>query len=204
VWGQLFHLYSTAVRYSLCAACLCLAFLALGCGEPPDKEMGQAQGAIDAARAAGADRYAVTEFTAATGALARSRQAVTERDYRLALNDALESLEHAQNAAREAAETKARLGAEVERLIIEVNALRAEAERLTTAAADARAPREALRPQQEALALATTDLQEANADAAAGDLTAASASLAGTKQQLTAIVAALDALVTAQAPRRRR
>ena len=36
-----------------------LALVSIACGgEPPDKEIQQAQGALDAARAAGADRYA--------------------------------------------------------------------------------------------------------------------------------------------------
>ena len=81
---------------------LCLAlFVTIGCGgEPPDKEMQQAQGALDAARAAGADRYATEEFTAATLALVNAKEAVDQRDYRLALNHALDSRERAQNAAR--------------------------------------------------------------------------------------------------------
>src|SRR3979490_1988429 len=94
---------------------LSLALLAAvagaACGDPPNKEMDQAQGAIDAARAAGADRYAATEYTAATDALKRSQDAVAQRDYRLALNEALDSREHAQNAAREGADTKAQLRA---------------------------------------------------------------------------------------------
>src|ERR1041384_1104727 len=84
------------------SACIVAAVLMAGCGDPPNKEMDQAQGAIDAARAAGADRYAATEYTAATDALKRAQDAVAQRDYRQALNEALDSREHAQNAAREA------------------------------------------------------------------------------------------------------
>ena len=46
---------------------------------PPNKEMDQAQGAIDAARAAGAERYAATEYTAATEALKNANDAVAGR-----------------------------------------------------------------------------------------------------------------------------
>jgi len=55
----------------LCAACLLAVLVVTACGEPPNKEMDQAQGAIDAARAAGADRYAtaMAEPGALTGAL---------------------------------------------------------------------------------------------------------------------------------------
>src|ERR1043165_445912 len=71
------------------SACIVAAVLVTACGDPPNKEMDQAQGAIDAARAAGADRYAATEYTAATDALKRSQDAVGQRDYRQALNEAL-------------------------------------------------------------------------------------------------------------------
>ena len=89
--------------------------------------MDQAQGAIDAARAAGAEQYAATEYTAATQALKQANDAVTERDYRLALNYALESREQAQNAARTAADTRAKLRGDVERSIAEAKALIAQA-----------------------------------------------------------------------------
>jgi hypothetical protein len=71
--------------------------------------MQQAQGAIDAARAAGADEYAHDEFVAAEDALKHAHEAADERDYRLALNHALDSRERAQTAAREASERKATL-----------------------------------------------------------------------------------------------
>src|SRR5207302_905741 len=61
-------------------ALLIAALFAAACGDPPDKEMDQAQGAIEAARAAGADRYATTEYAAANDALTRARLAVTGRD----------------------------------------------------------------------------------------------------------------------------
>src|SRR5260221_8443393 len=77
------------------------------CGDPPDKEMQQAQGAVDAARAAGADQYSREEFTAAEDALKRSHSAVDQRDYRQALNAALEAREHAQAAAKESVNKKA-------------------------------------------------------------------------------------------------
>jgi hypothetical protein len=100
-------------------AALCLAlFVNIGCGgEPPDKEMQQAQGALDAARAAGADKYATEEFTAATVALNNAKAAVTDRDYRLALNHALDSRERAQNAAKMAADGKASARTEADRAI---------------------------------------------------------------------------------------
>src|SRR5258705_3883210 len=105
------------------SACIVAAVLVTACGDPPNKEMDQAQGAIDAARAAGADRYATSEYTAATDALKRAQDAVAQRDYRQALNEALDSREHAQNAAREAADTKKQRPGEVEREMAQIDAL---------------------------------------------------------------------------------
>ena len=54
---------------------LVILILSASCAEPPSKEMNQAQGAIEAARAAGADRFAATELAAAVDALsARTRR----------------------------------------------------------------------------------------------------------------------------------
>src|SRR5438552_16737193 len=97
---------SSARRFPLSLA-LVAALAATACGDPPDKEMQQAQGAIDAARAAGADQYAHDEFAAAQDALKRSHEAVDQRDYRQALNTALDARERAQTAAHESVNTKA-------------------------------------------------------------------------------------------------
>lgn len=204
VRSDLFHLYSERMyRWSL-PACVCLALLAAGCGEPPDKEMNQAQGAIDAARAAGADRYAASEFKAATDALGRSRQAVAERDYRLALNDALESRERAQNAAREAADTMARVRGELERQITEVSVLLDQAARSMAAAEKSRVPSRAISEHQKTVASSLATLQEARAGLSSGDYTTATAALTGTKERIAGTITALDQLTASQSPRRRR
>ncbi len=99
----------------VCALCLILAAaFGAACDAPPAKEIQQAQGAIDTARAGGADEYAHDEFAAAEDALKRAQQAVQDRDYRLALNDALDARERAQNAAAQVGDAKAaaRAGAE--------------------------------------------------------------------------------------------
>ena len=93
---------------------LCTIALCAACSEPPQKEIDRAQGAIDAARAAGAERYATAEFTAATTALQQAHDAVTQRDYRLALSRALDASERAQQSARQAADGKARARGESE------------------------------------------------------------------------------------------
>ncbi len=97
---------------------LASVFLASACGgEPPEKEIQQAQGALDAARAAGAEQYARDEFAAAQDALKQAHAAVDDRDYRQALNHALDAREQAQNAARDAADRKATARSDAERAL---------------------------------------------------------------------------------------
>ena len=105
--------------------------------------MDQAQGAIDAARAAGADRYATEEYQAAVEALKQAQEAVTQRDYRLALNHALDSRERAQTAAKEAAGQQVTLRSGAERRLGEVTAMLAQANQRLAAAESARAPENA-------------------------------------------------------------
>jgi hypothetical protein len=93
---------------------LVAAVLTCACGDPPEKEMAQAQGAIDAARATGADEYAHEEFGAAQEALLHAHEAVDQHDYRLALNFALDSRTQAQNAAKNAADQKAKARADAD------------------------------------------------------------------------------------------
>jgi hypothetical protein len=185
-------------------ACLAIALVVTACAEPPNKEMGQAQGAIDAARAAGADKYAVTEYTAATQAMTLANQAVEQRDYRLALNHALESREHAQNAAREAADTQARIRGEVERAMAEVAGLLAQANLRLAAAEKARVSRTALRDARQLIAQVNDDVQKAGEALGRKDYAAAQPTLDGIKRRIQEAIATLDTATTAQSQRRRR
>src|SRR5258705_9402740 len=97
----------SSLRRFLLSIAVLAAVAGAACGDPPDKEMQQAQGAIDAARAAGADQDARDEFAAAEYALKRSHEAVGQRDYRQALNTPLDARERAQGAAKETANKKA-------------------------------------------------------------------------------------------------
>ncbi len=168
--------------------------LTVGCGgEPPDKEMQQAQGALDAAQAAGADKYAVNEFTAAQQALAHANDAVTQRDYRLALDRALDSRERAQNAAREAADGKAAARSAAERALDraqkDLDAVVATLE----AAETGKVPARLLAAPRASLDIVKTSLQEVRATLAKGEYlevppraTAATASLAATSAAIAA------------------
>jgi hypothetical protein len=91
--------------------------LTSACGDPPDKELQQARSAIESARGAGAEVYARDEFSAAETALKNATEAVDQRDYRLALNRALDARERAQNAEQEAASRKAAARTEASRAL---------------------------------------------------------------------------------------
>jgi hypothetical protein len=166
--------------------------------------MDQAQGAIDAARAAGADRYATTEYAAAIDALKNANEAVAVRDYRLALNYALESREQAQNAARGAADAKARVRAEVERGITEITALIAQARVRLMAAERARVARRLLQQPRVDLTAAEAALQKTGEAVAAEDYLAARESLDGVKDRVIAALAAINMTMAPRTAARRR
>ena len=99
-------------------ACVLLGALVLpGCSDPPEKERQQAEGALEAARAAGADVYAPIEFQDAQASLKKYDDAVAQRDYRLALNDALEARDRAYEAVKQAGDKKAELRSQTDRLV---------------------------------------------------------------------------------------
>jgi hypothetical protein len=182
---------------------LLLLIFTPACADPPTKEMNQAQGAIDAARAAGADKFAADEFKAAVDALARSEEAVTAGDYRQALSHALDSRERAQNAAKAAVDARADARGEAERAIAEAATLLARAEARLTDPAVSRLPRAALNGQRTTIASATKALQEARSALAREDYGAVTAVLKGIAAQLQAALKAIDAAAS-PAPARKR
>jgi hypothetical protein len=151
------------------ACVLLIGLVAASCGEPPNKEMDQAEGAIEAARAAGAEQYAATELAAAQEALRSAVDAVDARDYRLALGHALESRDQAQNAARVAADTRERLRGELERALADITTRLVRARDSLGAASGTRAQRRAHEAALEALATADGRVQEASARLESGD-----------------------------------
>lgn len=184
------------------AATLVLASLAIACAEPPNKELHQAQGAIEAARAAGAERYATGEFTAAVEALRRADEAVQQRDYRLALNHALDSRERAQNAAREAADAKAAARGHAERMLAEVTtALAAAASRMSAAEAAKVTPK-ALAEPRAAIAAAQEAVQEAGSALGREDYLAARQALEGRAAAIQQATRQIDQAIAAAPPAR--
>jgi hypothetical protein len=176
-------------RWCVPLASAVLAILALvACGEPPDKEMHQAQGAIEAARAAGAETYAPDEFKAAVDALTRAQDAVAQRDFRLALNNALDSRERAQNAAKQAADQKAAARSAAERLLADVTSAIAVSAARLHAAESARAPKTATEPLKQGLAAARQATEDAGKALASQDYLGAKARLEGVVTSLSMLL----------------
>ena len=194
------------MRRPVAQALLLLTLFVAACGSPPNKEMDQAQGAIDAARAAGADRYAATELEAANASLRLANEAVGQRDFRLALNPARESREQATTAARVAAETRARLRGEVERAMAEVAALMAQANGRLDAAEKVRPrlPRAVLTEAGRVLQQVNADVQKAGEAIEADDYMAAQEAVDGVREQIEGVLKSLDEASRTQPTRRRR
>jgi hypothetical protein len=179
------------------------ALLLSACAEPPNKEMDQAQGAIDAARAAGAEEYAGEQLDAAVTALKQSRDAVTQRDYRSALNYALESRDRAQNAAKQASEQRATVRGQVERTLADLNALLARADRRVTLAESNKVPRRTITATKTALTPARAAVQKAGAAVARGEYAAAQRALEGVEARVSAAIAQIEAATPGRSGRQR-
>jgi hypothetical protein len=184
------------------AAMISVIFVACG-GDPPDKEIQQAQGAIDAAKAVGADQYATDEFAAAQTALKNATDAVDQRDYRLALNHALDARDRAKTAARQAADRKAAARVDADRaLAASARALIEVQAHLKTAETN-RVPARLVQEARRTLATAERAVQKARTSFDAGDYPAATQAANQATSQFQSIARTLDPTPTG-GPRRRR
>jgi hypothetical protein len=200
--GQgILNMMSRRVSLELIAAVVCTSLLSSACGAPPSREMDQAQGAIDAARAARADRYAATEYDAAVKALQSAHDAVAQRDYRLALNYALDSRGRAQNAAKEAADQQVTLRSGAERRLGELTAMLDQAKQRLGAAEAARVPRRALAAPRAGIASAEASLQKAGTEIQQGDYQSSQKRLSDSAAQLQAAIMDSDAAIKARGRR---
>src|SRR5437764_6228759 len=163
----------SSMRWLVLSLALLAAVAGAACGDPPDKEMQQAQGAIDAARAAGADQYARDEFTAAEDALKRAHDAVDQRDYRQALNNALDARERAQTAAKDTVNKKATARADAEKALAEAAAALADAHGKIKSAEAGRAAPKTTAAASRAVGQDETRLQDARTAFDRGDYLAA-------------------------------
>ncbi len=183
---------------------LLLAVVIAACAEPPSKEMNQAQGAIDAARAAGADVDAPAELNAAIDALRRSEEAVTQRDYRLALSLAIDSRERAQAAAKVAVNVRAKARGDVEGQIGQASTLLAQARAQLRDPDVARLPRRTVQDQRAVIDAADKSLQDARAALNNDDYEKANKAMEGVVGRIQKAIAVLDAATGGGASRRRR
>jgi hypothetical protein len=181
-----------------------LAVFTAACGgDPPEKEMQQAQAAIDAAVSAGAETYAAEELAAAEAALTHAGSAVAARDYRLALNHALDSRQRAQNAARLAGDGMAAARAEADRSIARA-AKGVEAMRTRLKSSDVpRLPARSVSAVRASVADADQRVQEARTAFDRADFKAAQAAANAANAELTAATNNLESAAAAAAKRRR-
>jgi hypothetical protein len=189
----------------IATAAIC-ALLSIACSEPPQKEIDRAQGAIDAARAAGAEQYAREPFDAATTAMQQTHDAVQQRDYRLALSRAIDANDRALEAARQAANGKALARSQAEEAIEQLaTSIRLLDERLKGAETNRLTARET-EPARLARADADRALQEARAGLKAEDYLAAMTPMKGMVDRIAGEIRALSDIMDARArgSRRRR
>jgi hypothetical protein len=166
--------------------------------------MNQAQGAIDAARAAGAESYAAQELAAASDALKRSEEAVTQNDYRLALSLAIDSRERAQTAAKVAVENRAKARGNAERIVAEANSSVTQARARLDDAALAKLPRRTATDLRTAMKAVDTHMQEARAALERDEYDRAIAAAKAASSRVAETLAKLEKAPTAPATRKRR
>lgn len=177
---------------ALAAVVLSLACLT-GCSTPPQKELDLAQGAVDAARAAGGEQYAPQEMSAATAALQQAHDAVSQRDFRLALTRALDAHDRALDAARAAAEGQVRARADTDAAITAARTAVQTLTRRLELPDVARLPKRNVDDTRTLLKTARADVQKAGAAVAAADYTGARKAIDGLSGRIAAQMEALDA-----------
>ena len=183
------------------AAAITALLLSAACSEAPQKEIDRAQGAIDAARAAGAEQYATEPYNAAQTAMRQTHEAVAQRDYRLALSRAIDANERALEAARQAANGKARVRGDAEAAMTHLAAtIRQMDERLKVAEANKISAKDLEQPRR-LRADADRALQEARAAVASGDYIAAVGAVKGKPERITAEIRTLSDVMDARANR---
>jgi hypothetical protein len=185
----------------LCAI-TCAIALTVACSAPPQKEIDRAQQAVDAAKAAGAEQYASESFTEATTALQQSHEAVNQRDYRLALSRAVDASDRAQEAARAAAENKAKARSQAEAAVNAVNALVMHLQARLKVAEEVRVPTRELAPARATLKETEGALQKARALLAAENYAAAIQVVSGSDAQIRSESRVVEAAITLRTARR--
>jgi len=191
------------VRRRLSRFVILLALVLSGCSEPPQKEIDQAQAAIDAAKTAGADTYAADEYNAAVTALQKSHASVDQRDYREALNYAIDARQRATEAAKQAGIAKGHTKAAAEKLVTDCSTRISQLDTNIRVAEGAHVGPRDLRSARATLADAQNALQETRVAMEAGKYAEVLSSLTEVRRKLDAAMTAVDAL-RQRPPKRRR
>lgn len=181
-----------------------LLLTAAGCSEPPQKEIDQAQSALDAARAAGADKYAAEEYSGATTTLQKARDSVEQRDYRQALSYALDARQRALEASRLVPEARTRAKTEAEAAF---KATSEQADRLDGAIRGAqiqKIPARELRAPRQTLSAARSSLQEARILLDRGNYAEAVAPLPAVREKIEVSIKAVASIPPRPKPVKRR
>jgi len=180
----------------------CAVVLSVACSAPPQKEIDQAQQAIDSARAAGAEQYAPESFAEATAALQQSHEAVNQRDYRLALSRAVDASDRAQEAARAAADNKAKARTQSEAAVNTINTLVLHLQARVKAAEEVRVPSRELAPARQTLRDAEAALQKARTQLAAENYAGATRTVSQLDSEIRSETRVVDAAITLRTARR--
>ena len=182
-------------------ALLVSALLLCACSAPPQREIDAAERAVHAARGAGAAEYASESFNAATAALSAARDAIGQRDYRLALSRALDARERAQQAEKQAADGKRRARTESEAAIRAVVTTLQELDQKLENATRASVPARDLKTARATVEAAGAALQKARAALADGNYLQARDAIKTTRDDIAAEIRALDESISARQPR---
>lgn len=161
-----------------------LLLVAAGCSEPPQKEIDQAQSAIDVARADGADKYAAEEYSGATSTLQKARDAVEQRDYRQALSYALDARQRALEASHLVPEARTRAKTAAEAALKDTADRADRLEAAIRAAETQKVPVRELRGPRQTSIAARSSLQEARMLVERGNYAEAVAALPPVREKL--------------------
>src|SRR5262249_38321860 len=157
-------------------------FAKLGCASPPEAEQKAAIDAANAAKSAGAERYALSEFTAMTAALRKAEAEMTARSYKEARASFVRARDLAEKATRSAETGKVAAKVDAEKQLADVES------RWTDLRARGDAGARTLKAEQQALwnanARTVADHLASARTALAGDAAAATAKLAPIRAEL--------------------
>lgn len=119
-----------------------LILAAVGCEQPPMREIEAAQAQVDAARKEGAEQYAADRWKDAQAAMQQARDRMAEKDYRGALSSANAAAERARSALQAIRSARSLAKGRTETTQAEIRAALDEVDAIRQEAATAKVPEE--------------------------------------------------------------